>query len=135
MTQRYHLEVSVDMGMDYKYAGSASYDRFGNEVEIVAKLFGGVLTEEYVKHQKSIIEGTVDWWMGDHKKFTGRKFTFPDGVDSTFVEWVEHPYKEFTSNETEKIYSILATKSNDIPIQILSEFTSLVVYGEGWYIN
>lgn len=32
----------IFMGMDYQYAGSASYDRFGQEVDLVAKMFGGV---------------------------------------------------------------------------------------------
>ena len=35
------------MGMDYRYAGSAGYQRFDTEIYGVAKIFGGKLTDDY----------------------------------------------------------------------------------------
>ena len=48
------------MGMDYKYAGSASYSRFGDEMDDIAvKIFNAIKTDELKERQKSVIEGGV----------------------------------------------------------------------------
>ena len=123
------------MGMDYQYAGSASYDRFGQEVDLVAKMFGGVQTPEFVQHQLAVKNGTVDWWMGKQHKFTGRKYQFPKDTNEVFIKWVENPYAMLTKEETLEVHSVLVRKYGSIPIQILNEFETLVTLEECWYIT
>ena len=41
------------MGMDYQYAGSASYPRFDRELCSVAEVFGGVKTEHLKEREET----------------------------------------------------------------------------------
>lgn len=126
------------MGMDYQFAGSSSYPRFNKELEGIVKIFGGVLKSEIQEKIKKIPEGSVEWWLG--KPLTdddGEKYIFPETISSTFIKWVNHPYDDLSSEETEEIYEILLTRQEevaDISIQIMDEFYHLIEYGEYWHI-
>ena len=53
------------MGVDYRYAGSASYPRFDREICEIAKIFGGEKTEDLIKKEKnSSNESTLDYLFG-----------------------------------------------------------------------
>lgn len=127
------------MGMDYQYAGSASYPRFNRELECVVKIFGGVLKAEIQEKIKEVPEGTIDWWFG--KPLTddeGEKYIFPEEMSSTFMKWVNHPYDDLSLEETKEIYEILLTHQREVEnvsIQIMQEFDYLVNYDEYWHIS
>ena len=47
------------MGMDYRWAGSASYPRFDRELCAVAEVFGGIKAE----HLKERVNITKEVWV------------------------------------------------------------------------
>ena len=52
------------MGMDYSYAGSASYPRFDRELCEVAKAFGGIETEHLRERRETEDERPMGYWFG-----------------------------------------------------------------------
>lgn len=106
------------MGMDYSYAGSASYPRFNEELYAVAKVLGG--TKERCEA-------------------TGKlKFVFPDGTNEILVRWFNNIYGEdFTEEETKIIWECIKNYPEivEISYQIWYELKTLVDYNEAWYIS
>lgn len=52
------------MGMDYQYAGSASYPRFDRELCEVAKVFGGIETAHLKERRETESERPLGYWFG-----------------------------------------------------------------------
>ena len=107
------------MGMDYKFAGSASYPRFDREIQAIAEKFGGKLSERSQKRLDN--DGGINYWFGflSGDQSDAPKFIFPEGTDATARVWeLIRKYPEI----------------EDISGQIWYEFESLVELGEGWNI-
>ena len=105
------------MGMDYQYAGSASYPRFDAELGEVAKEFGGVFDP-----------------VPGHRG----KYTFPDGTSEILIRWFNDPYAEdFTVEETKEVCMCVAKhpKIEDISYQIWFELEMCCALGDAWYIT
>lgn len=92
------------MGMDYQFAGSASYPRFEEEMVALSKLLGAtpyVKARDPFKDSKDLDDfvkgmfGTV--YNTDAKK---KKFLWPDETPQIIMKWFENPYDEFTVEET-----------------------------------
>ena len=112
------------MGMDYRYSGSASYNRFDNELCEVAKVFGG-------------IEKHPDIYYGLETAQHGDKFIFPKGTNEILVKWFNNIYyKKFTLEETIQIWKCVSEhpEIKKISLQIWKELETLVVCEQGWYI-
>lgn len=102
------------MGMDYYYAGSASYPRFNSEVCAVAEVFGGIKKEN----------------------IKALEFVFPEGTSETLVKWFNNIYDEFTAEETKEVWGCVSKhpEIKDISSQIWRELEYLVEDNEGWSI-
>lgn len=98
------------MGMDYSYAGSASYPRFNEELCAVAEIFGGVKV--------------------------GAVFDFPIGTNETLVKWFNNIYGDFTCEETKAVWELVSEhpEIKEISHQIWRELEAVVEFGEAWYI-
>ena len=97
------------MGMDYQYAGSASYPRFDRELCEVAKVFGGIETAHLKERRETESERPLGYWFGflssdDSKE---QKFSFPEGTNDILVKWFNDIYSEsFTPEETKIVWKI-----------------------------
>lgn len=126
------------MGMDYQYAGSASYPRFDRELCTVAEIFGGIKTEYLKNREETESERPLGHWFGflssDNSK--EEKFVFPKNTNSVLVKWFNNVYKDFTKEETLEIWGNISKHEEikEISSQIWSELEELVKYGEGWNI-
>lgn len=106
------------MGMDYTYAGSASYDRFEEELTKVADVFCGkrIKTEE-----------------GEPLKFT-----FPKDTNETLVNWFNNSFGEwFTYEDTFIVWQIISHNNliKNISPQIWRELEGCVNNHTGWDIR
>lgn len=100
------------MGMDYSYAGSASYSRFDEELCAIAEVLGGVLTEQ-------------------------TKFVFPEGTNETIVKWFNNIYgDDFTVEETKTIWEYISKhpEIDEISHQIWYELKTCVELNDAWCI-
>lgn len=126
------------MGVDYRYAGSASYPRFDKEICEIAKIFSGEKTEYLIKREKnSSNESTLDYWFGFLKSDSKEtNFVFPKGTDETLVKWLNDPYAIFDEKETKVIWNHISNhpEIEDISDQIWRELETLVECGHGWII-
>lgn len=127
------------MGMDYQYAGSASYPRFDRELCAVAEVFGGVKTEHLKNRMETEQNRPLGYWFGflssDNSKED--KFVFPQNTDSILVKWFNNIYTDFTEDETLIVWKNISghQEIKDISSQIWNELETLVNYGEGWSIG
>ena len=126
------------MGVDYRYAGSASYPRFDKEICEIAKIFSGEKTEYLIKREKnSSNESTLDYWFGFLKSDSKEtNFVFPKGTDETLIEWLNDPYTVFDEKETKIIWEHVSShpEIENISDQIWRELETLVECGHGWII-
>lgn len=126
------------MGMDYRYAGSASYPRFDEELCKVAKVLGGIETEHLKERRDTENDRPLGHWFGflssDHSDKT--KFVFPDGTNETLVRWFNNVYDYFTAEETRVVWSCISEhpEIEDISDQIWYELYMLNKFNEGWSI-
>ena len=99
------------MGMDYSWAGSASYPRFDKELCAVAEVFSGIKTND-------------------------KKFVFPEGTNEVFVRWFNDIYGDFTEEETKTIWEHISkhTEVEEISHQIWYELKMCNEINESWYI-
>ena len=98
------------MGMDYYYAGSASYSRFNEELNEVAKYFNGIRDKT--------------------------SFIFPNETNKVLIKWFNNIYDFFTAEETKIIWELISKHSEikTIARQIWYELETLVQLNEGWHI-
>lgn len=126
------------MGMDYYYAGSASYPRFDREVCAVAEIFGGIKTEHLKEREATEGERRFGYWFGFMSSDNSKepKFVFPKGTNETLVKWFNNIYDEFTAEETKEIWECVSKhpEIKDISSQIWIELEYLVEDNEGWSV-
>ena len=101
------------MGMDYQYAGSASYPRFSEEICSVAKVFGG-------KRNNS----------------NEPKYVFPEGTNEVLIKWFNNLYGDFNEEETKIVWEYISAhpEIQEISNQLWTELEMLVAVDECWYI-
>ena len=127
------------MGMDYSYAGTASYPRFDREVCEVAKIFGGESTEHLKKRKETENKRPCGYWFGflSSDRSNEPKFVFPEGINETLVKWFNNIYGDFNEKETQIIWEHISKhpEIKEISSQIWSELETLTKYDECWYIT
>lgn len=127
------------MGMDYQFAGSASYDRFDREIIALAQAFDGKLNPDFQRRMndtqcKSIYPfGIINVSEEDRQ---ADKFIFPDGFDKIVAHWLNHPFDEVSAMDTQHIYSILSMHPgvSSISHQIYTELQQCCETECGWNI-
>ena len=128
------------MGMDYKYAGSASYPRFDRELCQVAAIFGGIPTEHLKERKATENERPFGYWFcflssdGSNEP----KFVFPEGTDETLVKWFNNPYGDsFTAEDTNTVWNHISQhpEIEDVSYQIYNELQTLVELEDSWEIT
>jgi len=102
------------MGMDYCWSGSASYHRFEEEREAVAKVLGG---------NKILLAD-------------GPCFAFPEDTNPVLTRWLKEPYGDYTLKETKTIWSIVQQhpEIEEISWQIWNELKTCCELDTAWYI-
>lgn len=128
------------MGMDYQYAGSASYPRFDRELCAVAEVFGGMKTEHLKERERTEGERPLGYWFGFLSSDDSEepKFVFPEGTNETLVKWFNKPYfDEFTVEETRVVWEQICAhpEIQDISHQIWHELEVLAKTNESWYLS
>lgn len=133
------------MGMDYRYAGSASYSRFDEEITKVAEVFGGKLKPEYQTTMNTVKKlesenpriffgfGTIN---ATDELRRGEKYDFPEDFDQVVADWLNHPYKAQTIEDTLHIWDIIKyyPEIDEVAHQIWYEMRMLVQNKQNWYI-
>lgn len=129
------------MGMDYQYAGSASYSRFDEEFTNVASIFGGIKTKYLKEKESKTSEGSIQWWFGAMSSDNSNKpkYLFPAGINETLVLWFNDPYGNhhtFTAEETKTIWECIKEhpEIKEISYQIWDELECLIECNESWDI-
>ena len=117
------------MGMDYTYAGSASYPRFNNEIKGIVELFGGRMISDRKPPEACTM---VEYFMEKPLKYE-----MPEGTPKTFIDWVNNPYEWFSNKKVKEIYEFLKPKIaevKEISDQIVYELESIIECGDSWQI-
>lgn len=127
------------MGMDYQYAGSASYPRFDEELCEVAKIFGGVETAHLKERRETESERPLGHWFGFLSSDDSEepKFIFPEGTDSVLIKWFNDVYnRNFTTEETRIVWENISKhpEIENISSQIWDELKVLYEENESWEI-
>jgi len=126
------------MGMDYNYAGSASYPRFDEEICKVAEVFGGIKTEYLKQRKETENERPFGYWFGflssDNSDET--KFIFPEDTNATLVKWFNNLYEDLSQQETEVVAELIFQhpEIKEISEQLWYEFECLIQCGDNWSI-
>lgn len=127
------------MGMDYQYAGSASYPRFDRELCEVAKIFGGIETAHLKERIKTESERPFGFWFGflSSDNSEAPKFVFPEGTDKTLIKWFNNVYnRDFTVEETKTIWENISRhpEIKNISSQIWDELKTLYEKNDFWEV-
>lgn len=127
------------MGMDYQYAGSASYPRFDRELCEVAKVFGGVETAHLKERREAESDRPLGYWFGFLSSDDSEepKFIFPEGTDSVLIKWFNDVYnRNFTTEETRIVWENISKhpEIESISSQIWDELEALYEKNESWGI-
>ena len=126
------------MGMDYIWAGSASYPRFDRELCAVAEVFGGIKTEHLKEREATENERPCGYWFGflSSDLSDKEKFVFPKETNKTLMKWFNNIYGYFTISETKIIWELISQhpEIKEISWQIWQELENCVEYETGWQI-
>ena len=115
------------MGMDYMYAGSASYPRFNDELRRIVELFGGKVISEQPEPKS----------MSEFFMAGPLKYELPEDTPEVFINFVNNPYQSLSPEDTKAIVEFMAPKWKDaeaISWQITEELRSCVEDETGWGI-
>ena len=127
------------MGMDYQYAGSASYPKFDRELCAVAKVFGGIKTEHLKEREETEHGRPCGYWFGflSSDNCKEDKFAFPQNTNSVLVKWFNNIYDIFTQEETLEVWKNISNHQEikDISNQIWYELEMLIGCNGWWYIR
>ena len=127
------------MGMDYQYAGSASYPRFDRELCSVVEVFGGIKTEHLKEREETENERPFGYWFGFLSSDSSDlpKFAFPEDTNEVLVKWFNNVYDEFSEEETKIVWEHISThpEIKEISIQLWRELEQLAECNEGWRIR
>lgn len=127
------------MGMDYSWAGSASYPRFDRELCAVAEVFGGIKTEHLKEREATENERPLGYWFGflSSDGSDKMKFVFPEGTNETLIKWFNNIYGDFTVEETKTVWEHISKhpEIDEISHQIWHELEMLNEYDEQWGIS
>lgn len=127
------------MGMDFKYAGSASYPRFDRELCEVAKVFGGIETEHLKERKATENERLLGYWFGflSSDDSDNVKFVFPKETDHTLVKWFNNVYNKFSAEETAIVWEHIKEhpEIEEISSQIWDELRCLTDIDDYWNIS
>lgn len=127
------------MGMDYQYAGSASYPRFDRELCSVAEVFGGVKTEHLKQREETENDRPFGYWFGfmSSDGSDTPKFTFPEGTNEVLVKWFNNLYEDFSEEETKIVWEYISAhlEIEEISSQLWYELQTLTELDEGWSIG
>lgn len=129
------------MGMDYRYAGSASYPRYEEEIVKVAAVFGGKETKEIQEQHERCLEQPLGYWFGYMFPTKGDesipKFLFPEGTNELVMKWLNHPYDDMPIEEIEVVWEEVKEhpEIEAISYQIWYELRHLCMYREMWSIS
>lgn len=128
------------MGMDFQWAGSASYPRFDRELCSVAEVFGGIKTEHLKIREAAENERPFGHWFGflssDHSD--DAKFIFPEETNPILVKWFNNIYSgDFTIEETQTIWEQISKypEIKEISYQIWYELNTLIEENDAWYVS
>ena len=127
------------MGMDYQWAGGASYPRFDRELCAVAEVFGGIKTEHLKQRAATENERPFGYWFGflssDGSDKT--KFVFPEGTNETLIKWFNNIYGFFTAEETKIVWEHVSKhpEIEEFSRQIWCELKTCVEHNEVWHID
>lgn len=127
------------MGMDYQWAGSASYNRFNEEWRTLGKYLGA-----------TPLSPTLNTAPPNHYEDKQIYFTFD--TDTTIPHivqlWLNNPYHQFTPLQTKKIYKYITQMIHKKVIphkfiiphegdgwQILNELIILTKNNQGWSLQ
>lgn len=126
------------MGMDYQYAGSASYPRFDREICDIVNIFGGIKTEHLKERESTENERPLGYWFGflSSDNSNEAKFAFPEGTNELLVNWFNNLYKDYSAEDTKIIWDLISQhpEIEQISGQIWHELKTLVIFEEGWSI-
>ena len=126
------------MGMDYQYAGSASYPRFDRELCSVVEVFGGIKTEHLKEREETENERPFGYWFGFLSSYSSDlpKFEFPEDTNEVLVKWFNNVYDEFSEEETKIVWEHISAhpEIEEISSQLWYELEMLVKYDEEWSI-
>ena len=126
------------MGIDFQYAGSASYPRFDRELCAVAEVFGGVKTEHLKEREVTENERPLGYWFGYLSSANSDlpNLAFPEGTNDVLVKWFNNIYDDFSEEETKIVLENIQShpEIQDISHQIWDELEMLVENDEGWGI-
>ena len=127
------------MGMDYQYAGSASYPRFDRELCSVVEVFGGIKTEHLKEREETENERPFGYWFGFLSSGSSDlpKFVFPEGTNEVVVKWFNNIYEDFNEEETKIIWENISAhpEIKEISNQLWRELEQLAECNEGWRIR
>lgn len=126
------------MGMDYRYAGSASYPRFEEELRLVAKELGCAETGYLGELEQASGRKPLGYWFGCMYNSDKRraKFDVPDSLPESVAKWLNDPYDERSPEETAEIWEAVKDRPGirALSSQIYSELEWLARWHEGWHI-
>lgn len=126
------------MGMDYQYAGSASYPRFDREICNIVAVFGGIKTEHLKEREDTEGERPFGYWFGFLSSDDSKepKFVFPENTNKILVKWFNDIYEYLSIEETKVVWEEISKhpEIQEISHQIWYELQMLVNEEEGWDI-
>lgn len=102
------------MGVDYSYAGTASYPRFQEELTAVARVLGG--NKIYNKPLR---------------------FEFRKGTNPIIIKWMNNIYSPLTLKETKIVAKEIFRHKNikHLSCQIWHELEKCIKFNDNWWID
>ena len=126
------------MGMDYQYAGSASYPRFDQEIsDIVQQVLDGTKTPALIKVEGKVCNGNFVTKMFGSMSSMGDcdKYVFPDTIPENVAYFFNHLYDKFSPGFMEDVYLFLEpylTKMEKFSSQFVCELNMVHECEDYW---